>query len=418
MLTFLNIYFDRLSLILNQVLSLSIGAQISNITLYFLFFASTSVLDIPKMPNNSITDDIYNLFVPRKNSLSSANIRTPIEKWSERCRLFLIRVGRCKVFFNFKIWDPNVKKILICLEGIKIFLPFPNSEILEEQKILYPDGYPNYLNIGFKIYQKYFHFLKPLINFIAKQIHIEFREVEIYGIPTLHKVSGILTPKESSNQTPWILKQVKYLTESFHDDQKFKQRIYRDRQFVTATIDIIDIFMHSTDDTICTNISAIKLFEHTDNLASQRMNNIWGNAAVEIAGLMINLNLKDIHKPPYDGIVSIVLGGEEEYVMPCEYAVVICPPYSLDREFILSILEGMKELVTGVGGKKAASFFGSEIIENYIMPVGDLVWNDMRVGSLIHNFTAMMVSKSFQGVSKTSIMENDLKWKGKAAIIF
>lgn len=301
-------------------------------------------------------EKIYKPLPHLRTDLSSFQNRMRLERWPERNRLQLSCAGLVRVELDwqrrhwFRVW----------VEDARVYNPQESPDIHAEQRHIFPQGYPNFIEPVFTAYQWARWLLLPVIRLLLPVLEINISQVEVHGIPNPGFYQQPATPPSNADVPPplqprrksfgtglrsrmSVLAPLRDLVRDAADAWNLKPRAARrssDMANLTATIHHITVMMANKPNGLHVDMKGLAVFEgnnyvlkHSEDVAIMAINGV----TAEVCVLGLSTNDCDTKQP------GTILLAEPRVLSNRSVKIRVMmnlrPPYYLHSDFVTNVLE-------------------------------------------------------------------------------
>ena len=340
----------------------SIQLEFKNFVTWAIWF------DIPGEGIKVPLSKIYKPLPQHRSKDTRLQHRLPLERWDERYRLQIYCIGHITVELDFKA----PKLINVTVRDIRMYNPQEKpATTAAEQKILFPDGYPNFIEPSYAIYRKLQRLIIPLYQYLTRNLVVNVHHAEIHKIPN----PGFYRQKRPA--TPSIVDPIRNAV------RRTTQSIMKPQGQVRKTADAEDLTV------IIEHIQAsFKDSQSLDfvleNLSIYEGKNYVLNSKTEVA--IASLPQAQIHvvidsfqeSSSTDALKpkNLVLIADEKVLVgrsiSLKLNLAIEPPYQINSEFVHDVIEAYN---AGLAEKYKDGIESSAILSTFSSVIG-LCWED------------------------------------------
>lgn len=324
------------------------------------------------------------------------NGRYYIERWFQRHRLLITCIKKVILSLDYQ---PEIGyQLTLRLFNPRFHLPRSNADIEKEQKLLYPNGYPNYVRPLWQGYQKAASILNPLIDALASRLTVEIHNLEAHGLENATIQTDIL-----ETEVPFILMPVKYIGKSIRGARELLQLSMKEvgpKPFLATYIDAIRIQPIRIQKTpnwlnIALHVQNLYMFEANEACVACELMHEWQDPAITLERLMIELKVGSVQPVPTERspkAMYLPLGLPNDMSLCIDSHVHLYHPYEIDPVFLAKSILNMKEQALGETESDPHGF-----ILRYTKPLIDIWWDDLGIGESVSTVASGLVTGAVQG---------------------
>lgn len=381
--------------------------EVKNVHFWVVWWEKVGVkggLDIPlkqiyrNIPysTNTISDLFWFGSAP---SVTMYSPRTPLERWDERTRLLLTSIGSVTCTFHvsglLSKKDTEDSSLFVEVRDVRQYLPVDSDKIQEEQKILYPNGYPNFVKPVYELWLRLRFIIDPVAVYLSKRSTVHVNKIEIHGLPNVaSKPSVTDTSDYDTDSEKTLMSGIRKVIKETRERMTTKAKPYRnaeDEKFLVVTIEEMTSFMNGA--VISVRTGTVKVFKGKQYVLNNR-----SLALVEIGSTEAYLTLNGLEmdarnakstSSSYDDprkIISVALAGDDVSMnigLKVEMKSLAKPPFNLNSDYFALMVDYMKRNIVDNQNISGKAIF---------QPLVNIWWEDVGFGEWGAEFFGRMVS--------------------------
>lgn len=374
--------------------------ELKNVTFWIIWF------DIPyvgvKVPLAKLYRPLPSLRLPETHFQQ----RMGIERWDQSYRLLIFCCSELKICLDLS----NKKWLRIDTDSLRVYLPYEKSNIAEEQKKIYPNGYPNFVEPSYKLYSILNIPLGVAARFFWSVIDINLRNTEVHNIlnpgyiTPIDQDKDLIHESKSSSIVDPIRKALRVTTNGI----KPKMKKITDKMHLTAVIGEISIYFKSSTK-LRKIFRDISVYEGKNFVLKKA-----DSTCVSLNSCILDLQIVEFEKNVSESKslmeTCIPLAEEKAIigrVLTLKVDASINPPYNVDADYVDDVIEATNSQFKW---KYAQDIQASNILATLSPWVG-LCWED----SGLEMFARSIASNIISAAARNS---NAISWTDEMKLIW
>ncbi|KAI3647629.1 hypothetical protein MP228_007850 [Amoeboaphelidium protococcarum] len=369
--------------------------KIVNITTWIDWFDIPSLGHLP-VPLNLVYKPLPWERRPDNNRFQA---RIPLERWEEKIRLILTCIGEIDI--SIRMPKAGQKLMKICVQDVRQHMPQETAQISSEQRILFPDGYPNLIEPLYRWWMRIGAFGgHVLAKNLGRLVEVSIKKVEMHNLPNPASLTFVLNEEDPQSVSPLH----RILNESAESlKQPEYNTVRNDKDTLTVLINEVQLELPVTEDYMTVKAYGISVYEGRNYTLHTSSNGNMNNSAVAavVNGAILQISLSDFerklpleYKPSRHTVVLAQDKVLSRRLLSVKVSVESIPPYSVNSKYMDTLISTTKTVFI----RKFQRDSESQSIMKSSIPIIGRLWE----GSGMSYLTRHALSETVSSLAKRS----------------